>query len=375
METEQFNEIVQERVDASLKGLVKKATEYAGPSDRLHNFKVAAVLGSEGENQSQALAGMMKKHTVSVYDMINSGEAYSEEMWDEKIGDHINYLLLLRATIVEDELIELIEEPEPLAEWEKALLKRPKIVWDAKDHVEVTLTHDEELAIFAAVNKIVAGRIPLIAGVGTNDTRDSVEFVKEVAELGYIDAGLAVTPYYNKPSQEGIYQHFKAIATASDLPIILYNIPGRVVTEIQVETILRLAELENVIAIKECTNTDNLAYLIEKLPKDFLVYTGEDGLAFHTKALGGQGVISVASHILGQEFFEMFAEIDQGSIQKAAAIQRKILPKINALFSVTSPAPIKTVLNAKGYEVGGLRLPLVACTTEESKIILEKIGN
>ena len=228
-----------------------------------------------------------------------------------------------------------------------------------------TLTHDEELAIFAAVNKIVDGRIPLIAGVGTNDTRDSVEFVKEVA----------VTPYYNKPSQEGIYQHFKAIATASDLPIILYNIPGRVVTEIQVETILRLAELENVIAIKECTNTDNLAYLIEKLPKDFLVYTGEDGLAFHTKALGGQGVISVASHILGQEFFEMFAEIDQGSIQKAAAIQRKILPKINALFSVTSPAPIKTVWNAKGYEVGGLRLPLVACTTEESKIILEKIGN
>ena len=184
-----------------------------------------------------------------------------------------------------------------------------------------------------------------------------------------------MTPYYNKPSQEGIYQHFKAIATASDLPIILYNIPGRVVTEIQVETILRLAELENVIAIKECTNTDNLAYLIEKLPKDFLVYTGEDGLAFHAKALGGQGVISVASHILGQEFFEMFAEIDQGSIQKAAAIQRKILPKINALFSVTSPAPIKTVLNAKGYEVGGLRLPLVACTTEESKIILEKIGN
>ena len=138
----------------------------------------------------------------------------------------------------------------------------------------------------------------------TNDTRDSVEFVKEVAELGYIDAGLAVTPYYNKPSQEGIYQHFKAIATASDLPIILYNIPGRVVTEIQVETILRLAELENVIAIKECTNTDNLAYLIEKLPKDFLVYTGEDGLAFHTKALGGQGVISVASHILGQEFLK-----------------------------------------------------------------------
>lgn len=189
-----------------------------------------------------------------------------------------------------------------------------------------TLTHDEELEIFASINQLVDGRVPLIAGIGTNDTRDSVEFIKEVAKLGYIDAGLAVTPYYNKPSQEGIYQHFKAIATASDLPIILYNIPGRVVTEILPDTILRLAQLENVIAVKECTSTDNLAYLIENVPEDFLVYTGEDGLAFHAKTLGGQGVISVASHILGQEFFEMFAEIDQGSIQKAATIQRKILP-------------------------------------------------
>ena len=160
----------------------------------------------------------------------------------------------------------------------------------------------------------------MIAGIGTNDTRDSVEFIKEVAKLGYIDAGLAVTPYYNKPSQEGIYQHFKAIATASDLPIILYNIPGRVVTEILPDTILRLAQLENVIAVKECTSTDNLAYLIENVPEDFLVYTGEDGLAFHAKTLGGQGVISVASHILGQEFFEMFAEIDQGSIQDRKSV-------------------------------------------------------
>ncbi|MDM5145903.1 4-hydroxy-tetrahydrodipicolinate synthase [Lactococcus lactis] len=133
-----------------------------------------------------------------------------------------------------------------------------------------TLTHDEELAIFASINQLVDGRVPLIAGIGTNDTRDSVEFIKEVEKLGYIDAGLAVTPYYNKPSQEGIYQHFKAIATASDLPIILYNIPGRVVTEILPDTILRLAQLENVIAVKECTSTDNLAYLIGMYQKVFL---------------------------------------------------------------------------------------------------------
>lgn len=236
-----------------------------------------------------------------------------------------------------------------------------------------TLTHDEELAIFAEVNRIVAGRVPLIAGVGTNDTRDSIEFVKEVAKLGYIDAGLAVTPYYNKPTQEGVYQHFKAIAEASELPIILYNIPGRVVTEIHPETVLHLAQLNNVIAVKECTNTDNIAYLIENAPADFLVYTGEDGLAFHAKALGGQGVISVASHILGDEINEMFNDLEQGKLVNAAAIQRRILPKINALFSSTSPAPIKAVLNDRGYNTGSLRLPLVAVTSEEAKIIIEKI--
>lgn len=235
-----------------------------------------------------------------------------------------------------------------------------------------TLTHDEELQIFDVVNKIVKGRVPLIAGIGTNDTRDSVEFVREVASLGYIDAGLAVTPYYNKPSQEGVYQHFKAIAEASALPIILYNIPGRVITEIEPETVLRLAQLANVIAVKECTNTDNIAFLIENAPTGFMVYTGEDGLAFHTKALGGQGVISVASHVLGDEINQMFKDLEQGSLAKAASIQRKILPKINALFSVSNPAPIKSVLNARGYQVGGLRLPLVACSSEEEKEILSK---
>lgn len=143
METEQFNEIVQERVDASLKGLVKKAAEYAGPSDRLHNFKVAAVLGSEGENQSQALAGMMKKHTVSVYDMINSGEAYSEEMWDEKIGDHINYLLLLRATIVEDELVKESDEAALDALREKLSTPKPNEHWlDATEEERDTYFSD-----------------------------------------------------------------------------------------------------------------------------------------------------------------------------------------------------------------------------------------
>ncbi|MDR0199839.1 MAG: 4-hydroxy-tetrahydrodipicolinate synthase [Streptococcaceae bacterium] len=234
-----------------------------------------------------------------------------------------------------------------------------------------TLTHDEELEIFAYVNKLVAGRVPLIAGVGTNDTRDSVAFVKEVAALGYIDAGLAVTPYYNKPSQEGVYQHFKAIAEASELPIIVYNIPGRVVTKIEPETIVRLAQLPNIIAVKECTTVENISEIIEKAPADFMVYTGEDAQAFHAKALGAQGVVSVASHILGNEIFAMYEDLENGDIKGAAAIQRVISPKMNALFSFPSPAPIKAVLNARGFEAGPCRLPLVAATSEEAHSVIE----
>ncbi|MGL4697680.1 4-hydroxy-tetrahydrodipicolinate synthase [Enterococcus larvae] len=234
-----------------------------------------------------------------------------------------------------------------------------------------TLTHDEEIDLFNEVIRLVDGRVPIICGVGTNDTRDSVEFVKEIAQIEGIDAGLAVVPYYNKPNQEGLYHHFKAIAEASDLPIILYNVPGRTVACLDVETTLRLAELENIVAVKECAGLDALTELIEKAPEDFLVYTGEDSLAFSTKALGGQGVISVSSHIFGNELFNMFQALDHGELKQAAAIQRKLLPKMNALFSVPSPAPVKMALNHLGVSVGDLRLPLVSCTSEEKEKILQ----
>ncbi|MCI5871509.1 MULTISPECIES: 4-hydroxy-tetrahydrodipicolinate synthase [Streptococcus] len=236
-----------------------------------------------------------------------------------------------------------------------------------------TLTHDEELELFKAVQKIVDGRVPLIAGVGTNDTRDSVDFAKEVAEFGGFAAGLAIAPYYNKPTQEGLYQHFKAIADASDLPIIIYNIPGRVVVEVAPETMLRLAQHPNIIGVKECTNLDNMAYLIENKPDDFLIFTGEDGEAFHAMNLGADGVISVASHTNGDEIFEMFEAIQANDIKKAAQIQRRFLPKVNALFSVASPAPVKAVLNHQGFNVGPLRLPLVSCTYEEADRIINVV--
>ncbi|MGT2750046.1 4-hydroxy-tetrahydrodipicolinate synthase [Streptococcus orisasini] len=234
-----------------------------------------------------------------------------------------------------------------------------------------TLTHDEELELFEAVQKIVKGRVPLIAGVGTNDTRDSVNFAKEVAEFGGFAAGLAIVPYYNKPTQEGLYQHFTAIADASDLPIIIYNIPGRVVTKLEADTMLRLAKHPNIIGVKECTDLDTIAYLVENKPDDFLVYTGEDGEAFHALNLGADGVISVASHTNGDQLFDMVEAIGNSDIKKAAQIQRQFLPKVSALFSVASPAPVKAVLNHQGFNVGPLRLPLVACTDEEAKRIIE----
>ncbi|WP_161979172.1 4-hydroxy-tetrahydrodipicolinate synthase [Streptococcus sp. S784/96/1] len=236
-----------------------------------------------------------------------------------------------------------------------------------------TLTHDEELELFAAVQKIVNGRVPLIAGVGTNDTRDSIEFAKEVAAFGGFAAGLAIVPYYNKPSQEGMYQHFKAIADASDLPIIIYNIPGRVVVEMTPETMLRLAEHPNIIGVKECTSLANMAYLIEHKPEDFLIYTGEDGDAFHAMNLGADGIISVASHTNGDEMFEMLQAIENNNIKKAAAIQRQFIPKVNALFSYPSPAPVKAVLNYLGLDVGPLRLPLVAAPEEDAKRIIKVV--
>ena len=215
------------------------------------------------------------------------------------------------------------------------------------------------------------GRVPLIAGIGTNDTRDSVQFAREVDEFGGFVAGLAVTPYYNKPNQKGLYQHYKTISEASNLPIMIYNVPGRTVAGLTVETSLRLAQLPNIIAIKDCTGVDTIAHLVENAPKDFLVYTGEDGEAFHAKALGAQGVVSVASHTNGDDFYEMFTALDTGNVREAARIQRQLLPKVEALFSTTSPAPLKAVLNHQGFEVGPLRLPLVECTYKEAEEVIK----
>ena len=167
-----------------------------------------------------------------------------------------------------------------------------------------TLTEEEHIEVIAHTVKVVNHRIPVIAGTGSNCTDSAIYLSKKAEEVG-ADGLLLVTPYYNKATQNGLYQHFKAIADASDLPIIIYNIPGRVVVELTPETMLRLADHPNIIGVKECTSLANMAYLIEHKPEEFLIYTGEDGDAFHAMNLGADGVISVASHTNGDEMHEM----------------------------------------------------------------------
>lgn len=229
-----------------------------------------------------------------------------------------------------------------------------------------TLSHDEKIKLFRQVIETNAGRAKLIAGTGSNNTAETIAFTKEVAELGGIDAVLVVAPYYNKPNQDGLYAHFVAVAEASDLPVVIYNIPGRSVVNIEPETIIRLAKLPNIVGVKESSgNLDNISKIIAETPEDFLVYSGDDSLTLPILAVGGDGVISVASHVVGKEMQEMIQAFTRGEVQKAASIHRSLLPIMNGLFAVPNPAPTKYLLNQQGISVGPVRLPLVDLNAEE----------
>ncbi|MBC6144962.1 4-hydroxy-tetrahydrodipicolinate synthase [Listeria welshimeri] len=229
-----------------------------------------------------------------------------------------------------------------------------------------TLSHDEKIKLFRQVIETNAGRAKLIAGTGSNNTAETIAFTKEVAELGGIDAVLVVAPYYNKPNQDGLYAHFVAVAEASDIPVVIYNIPGRSVVNIEPETIIRLAKLPNIVGVKESSgNLDNISKIIAETPEDFLVYSGDDSLTLPILAVGGDGVISVASHVVGKEMQEMIQAFARGEVQKAASIHRTLLPIMNGLFAVPNPAPTKYLLNQQGISVGPVRLPLVDLNAEE----------
>lgn len=237
-----------------------------------------------------------------------------------------------------------------------------------------TLTTEEKVALFRHVVSVVNGRVPVIAGTGSNNTRASIELTKKAEDAG-VDGVMIVAPYYNKPSQEGIYQHFKAIAESTPLPIMVYNIPGRAVVNIDVETIMRLAEIPNVVAVKDASgNLDAMTEIIAKTDETFKLYSGDDGLTLPVLAIGGHGIVSVASHVIGNEMQEMIAAFESGERNKAAKLHQKLLPIMKGLFAAPSPAPVKTALQIKGLDVGTVRLPLVPLTEQERVKLTELLN-
>ncbi len=232
-----------------------------------------------------------------------------------------------------------------------------------------TLTTEEKIALFKFVVEVSAGRVPVIAGTGSNNTRASISLTKQAEEAG-VDGIMLVTPYYNKPSQEGLFQHFKAIAEATSLPVMLYNIPGRSAVNMSVETIVRLSEISNIVTVKEASgNLDAMAEIISRTPNDFTLYSGDDGLTLPVLAIGGAGVVSVASHIIGNEMQEMITQFKNGRVQEAAASHRSLVPIMKALFAAPNPTPVKQALNMQGVQVGDVRLPMVPLNEEEKSAL------
>ncbi len=237
-----------------------------------------------------------------------------------------------------------------------------------------TLSTEEKLALFRHSVKVVDGRVPVVAGTGSNNTYASIELTKKAEEIG-VDAIMIVAPYYNKPNQEGLYQHFKTIAESTELPVMLYNIPGRSVINMSVDTIVRLAELPNVVALKDASgDLDAMTAIIAQTSDDFALYSGDDGLTLPVLAIGGTGIISVASHVIGNEMQEMVKLYESGNPKEAAKIHQRIVPVMKSLFAAPSPTPVKTALQLKGLDVGSVRLPLVPLTEEERQTLVSTLN-
>lgn len=240
-----------------------------------------------------------------------------------------------------------------------------------------TLSAAEKLALFKFTAERVNGRIPVIAGTGSNDTRSSVMLTKQAQEAG-VDGIMLVTPYYNKPAQDGLFEHFKTIAAATHLPVMLYNIPGRSAVNMAPETIILLSAVDNIVSVKEASgNLDAASMIIEGTPEDFTVYSGDDGLTLPLMAIGADGIVSVASHIIGNEMQEMVANFTNGKLKEAAAQHRKLLPVMNALFAAPNPVPVKTALQLMGIQTGSVRLPMIPLNDKETATLrqLLEAGN
>jgi 4-hydroxy-tetrahydrodipicolinate synthase len=238
-----------------------------------------------------------------------------------------------------------------------------------------TLSFDEKIELFRFGKKNTS--IPIIAGTGNYNTQETIEMTREAEKIG-VDGALVITPYYNKPTQKGLFEHFRAVADNTKLPIIVYNVPGRTGVSISPDVVGELSKIENIVAIKEASGSLRQCFSIwQKARKGFTILSGEDGLTIPILSVGGKGVISVTANIVPELVKQMVDTYLGGDTQKAMELHYKLLPLTDAMFIETNPIPVKTGLRLMGFDVGPLRLPLVDPEEESLKVIkgeIEKIG-
>lgn len=230
-----------------------------------------------------------------------------------------------------------------------------------------TVFYPQKMKLFSAVVEAVGGKVPIVANVGDNCTADTVDFARNVEKLG-VDGLMLVVPYYNKPPQEGLYRHFRTIAESVDKPVIMYNIPGRCVINMTAETTLRLAnDVENIVAIKEASgDMEQIKQIIDNAPDNFWVYSGDDDQTYDIMKLGGAGVISTVGNVAPGRMREIVDLCSRGDFEAASVANEALRPLMRELFTTSNPIMVKEALNLSGFNVGGLRLPLIPATPEQS---------
>ncbi len=238
-----------------------------------------------------------------------------------------------------------------------------------------TLVFEEELQLFSLIKSAVAGKGSIIAGTGSNSTAEALKSTREAERIG-VDACLLVVPYYNKPPQDGLYQHFKKIAESTSLPCILYNVPSRTVVNLSADVVTKLSQIDNIIGVKEASgNLEQIGRIIAGAKKGFLVWSGNDGDTLPILALGGYGVISVASHLVGNQVKDMIDSFVSGRVDRAMALHHKLMPLFDVMFVVSNPIPVKYALNTVGFRVGKPRMPLCEPDAKSAAAIKDVLKN
>ena len=238
-----------------------------------------------------------------------------------------------------------------------------------------TTIRSEELRLFREIKAAIGDRASVIAGTGSNSTVEAIEATKQAEEMG-VDACLLVVPYYNKPTQDGLYQHFRMIAESTSLPCILYNVPARTVTNMAAETTIKLSQIKNIVGVKEASgNLEQIAKIITHCRKDFLVWSGNDSDTLPMMALGAYGVISVASHLVGKQISEMIYSFVEGKTERAGELHRQLMPIFTGLFLVSNPIPVKYAVNQVGFRVGKPRPPLFEPDEKTAAQVMDIVRN